>query len=161
RIRAGRRRRARRALLPGLHHALPLPRPARARRADVARRRMRREPVLLALQTVLVTGILACVLLLADRHPWRLDLTPERRFTLPPPSREVLGRMSADVTLTAFYSSQETGMREDLGDLLALYRDASTRVHTRLLDLDRSPGEAERLGAHGYNVVVVETGERR
>jgi ABC-type uncharacterized transport system involved in gliding motility auxiliary subunit len=122
---------------------------------------MTRPPVLLALQTALLTGILACVVLLAHRHPWRLDLTPEKRHTLAPHTKEVLGRLTTDVAVTAFYSSQETGMRQDMEDLLALYADASARVRTRLLDLDRSPGAADRLGVHTYNTAVVESGSRR
>lgn len=121
---------------------------------------MRREPILLAAQIVLVTGILACVVLIAHRHPVRIDLTPERRFTLSAHTRDVLARLQSDVTLTAFYSSQDTGMRQDLSDLLSLYADASHRVTTRLLDLDRSPGAAQQLGVRTYNTAVVSAGER-
>ena len=122
---------------------------------------MRREPWLLALQTALVIGILACVVLIAHRHPWRLDLTPEKRFTLSPHTKDVLGRLGSDVTITAFYSSQDVGMRQDLSDLLSLYADASRHVTTRLLDLDRSPGAAQELGVRTYNTAVVTAGDRR
>jgi hypothetical protein len=122
---------------------------------------VRREPVLLAIQSALVAGILACVVLIAHRHPWRLDLTPERRFTLSPHTKDVLGRLAVDVEITAFYSSQDTGMHQDLADLLALYADGSPRVATRLLDLDRSPGTAEQLGVGTYNTAVVVAGDRR
>lgn len=121
---------------------------------------MRREPILLAVQTVLVAGILASVVLIAHRHPLRLDLTPERRFTLSAHSKDVLARLQSDVTITAFYSSQDTGMRQDLSDLLSLYADASHRVTTRLLDLDRSPGAAQQLDVRTYNTAVVSAGER-
>lgn len=122
---------------------------------------MRRAPILLGVQTALVAGILTCVVLIAHRHPWRLDCTPEQRFTLSPHTRDVLARLQDDVTITAFYSSQEQGMREDMAQLLALYREASPRVQVHLLDLDRSPGAAERLGVRDYNVAAVQTGERR
>ena len=122
---------------------------------------MRREPLLLAVQVVLVTGILACVVLIAHRHVGRVDLTPEKRFTLSPHTQDVLARLQTDVAITAFYSSQDTGMREDLGDLLSLYADASGRVTTRLLDLDRSPGAAQQLGVRTYNTAAVVAGERR
>jgi len=122
---------------------------------------MRREPVLLAIQVALVTGILACVVLIAHRHPLRLDLTPEKRFTLSPHSKDVLARLQSDVTITAFYSSQDTGMRQDLSDLLSLYADASPHVTTRLLDLDRSPGAAQQLDVHTYNTAAVTSGGRR
>jgi ABC-type uncharacterized transport system involved in gliding motility auxiliary subunit len=122
---------------------------------------MRREPWLLGIQTALVTGILFCLVLIAHRHPWRIDLTPEKRFTLSPHSRDVLARLTTDVGITAFYSSQDPGMRQELAELLALYRDASPRVTIRLLDLDRSPGAAERLGVRTYNTAVVTAGDRR
>jgi hypothetical protein len=122
---------------------------------------VRREPFLLAAQAVLVTGILACIVLLAHRYPWRLDLTPEKRFTLSPHTKDVLARVQGGITITAFYSSQDTGMRQDLADLLSLYADASPRVTTRLLDLDRSPGAAQQLDVRTYNTAVVAAGERR
>ena len=122
---------------------------------------MRREPALLGLQIVLVTGILTCVVLIAHRHVWRLDLTPEQRFTLAPHTKDVLSRLDRQVDITAFYSSQDPGMRQGLDDLLSLYADASPRVRTRLLDLDRSPGAAQQLGVRTYNTAVVTAGERR
>jgi hypothetical protein len=117
--------------------------------------------LLLAVQSALVAGILACVVLIAHRHPWRLDLTPEKRFTLSPHTKDVLGRLETDVAITAFYSSQDAGMRAELGELLSLYGDASRRVATRLVDLDRSPGIAQQLGVRTYNTAVVTAGTRR
>jgi len=117
-----------------------------------------RGPLLLALQTLLVLAILACLLALAARSPWRLDLTPERRFTLSPHTHEVLQLLQgqAPIRITAFYSGQETAIRREMADLLALYRDAAPWLDIQLLDLDRSPGVAERLGVRNYNVAVVE-----
>jgi hypothetical protein len=121
---------------------------------------VRRPAVLVAVQTATVAAILACALALAAHHPWRLDLTPDRRFTLSPHTIEVLARLPGRVRVTAFTSSQEDAHRRDIADLLALYRDAYPRLDVRLLDLDRNPGEAQRLGADGYNLAIVEAGER-
>jgi ABC-type uncharacterized transport system involved in gliding motility auxiliary subunit len=122
---------------------------------------MSRPALLLGVQIALVVAIFGCVLAVVARHPGRLDLTPDRRFTLSPHTREVLGRLRDDVKITLFYSSQEGALRREMADLLALYEDAAPRVAVRLLDLDRTPGAAERLGVHAYNVAVVEAGERR
>ena len=122
---------------------------------------MKRPVVLLAVQTATVAAILACAIALAARHPWRVDLTPDRRFTLSPHTIEVLARLPGSVRVTAFTSSQEDAHRRDIADLLGLYRDAYPRLDVRLLDLDRNPGEAQRLGADGYNLAIVEAGERR
>ena len=66
----------------------------------------RRPAALLGVQVAIVTAILGCLLALAALHPKRLDLTPERRFTLSSYTREILGRLSGDVRVTLFYSSQ-------------------------------------------------------
>jgi len=122
---------------------------------------MRRPALLLGVQVAAVTAILGCVLALAALHPRRLDLTPERRFTLSPYTREVLGRLAGDVRITLFYSSQAGALRREMTDLLTLYQEAQPHVTVRAFDLDRSPGMAKRLGVSNYNTAVVEAGERR
>ena len=122
---------------------------------------MTRPQLLLGVQIATVLAILACVVTLAALHPRRIDLTPERRFTLSAHTREVLVRVHDDVRITAFYSSQEGVIRREMADLLALYQEAQPRVTVRLLDLDRSPGLSQRLGVSSYNTAVVEAGERR
>lgn len=122
---------------------------------------MTRPLTLLALQTLAVLGILACVGVLAARFPARLDLTPDRRFTLSPHTLEVVERLHDDVRITLFYSSQQSDLRQDMGELLGLYDTASPRIDVHMLDLDRSPGAAEQLDVSSYNVAVVEAGGRR
>ena len=122
---------------------------------------MSRPHLLLGVQIATVVAILACVVTLAALHPRRVDLTPERRFTLSAHTREVLARVHDDVRITAFFSSQEGVIRREMADLLALYREAQPRIAVRLLDLDRSPGLSQRLGVSSYNTAVVEAGERR
>ena len=122
---------------------------------------MSRPRLLLGVQIATVVAILACVVALAALHPHRLDLTPERRFTLSAHTREVLARLHDDVRITAFYSSQEGVIRREMADLLALYQEAQPHIAVRLLDLDRSPGLSQRLGVSSYNTAVVEAGERR
>src|SRR5262245_39839615 len=122
---------------------------------------MTRSLALLAAQAFAVASILASLLVIAGRHPVRLDLTPERSLTLSPHTRQVLGRIRAPVTATAFTSGQEQAIRKQIEDLLALFHDAQPSFTVRMLDLDRSPGEAERLGVSNYNVVVLESDGRR
>ena len=122
---------------------------------------MRRPALLLGVQVAAVTAILGCVLALAALHPRRLDLTPERRFTLSPYTREILGRLGGEVRITLFYSSQAGALRREMTDLLTLYQEARPTITVRAFDLDRSPGMAKRLGVSNYNTAVVEAGERR
>ncbi len=122
---------------------------------------MIRPVLLLALQALAVTAILGCLLALTALHPWRLDLTPERRFTLSPHTREVVGRLTGEVRITVFYSSQTPAIRRDMADLLGLYQEVRPGIAVHFLDLDRSPGMAKRLAVSAYNTAVVEAGERR
>jgi ABC-type uncharacterized transport system involved in gliding motility auxiliary subunit len=122
---------------------------------------MSRPAVLLAVQIAAVTAILACLVALAARHPARLDLTPERRFTLSPHTHGVLERLGGEVRITVFYSSQAGALRREMADLLGLYAEARPHLVVRFLDLDRSPGMAKRLGVSAYNTAVIEAGERR
>jgi hypothetical protein len=120
-----------------------------------------RAVALFTAQTLAVISILASLLVLAGRHPLRVDLSPDRSLTLSPHTRQVLGGLRSEVRATAFTSNQEQAIRQQIADLLRLYGDAQPLVTTRMLDLDRSPGEAERLGVSNYNVVVFESDGRR
>lgn len=121
---------------------------------------MRHPRLLLAVQVVTVAGILVCCGLLAARHPWRVDLTPDRRFTLTAHTRAVLGSLPFPVVATYFYGAHDQIARRDAEALLRLYGDVSPRLQVRLRDLDRNPGEARRLGVAAYNVLVLEAGDR-
>jgi len=116
---------------------------------------------LFAAQTLAVVSILASLLVLAGRHPLRIDLSPDRSLTLSPHTRQVLDGLRGEVRATAFTSNQEQAIRQQIADLLHLYGDAQPLITTRMLDLDRSPGEAERLAVSNYNVVVLESEGRR
>ncbi len=116
---------------------------------------------LAAAQVLAVVSILASLLVLAGRHPVRLDLTPGGSLTLSPHTRQALARLHEPVTATAFTSGREQAIHKEIGDLLGLYHDAQPLFTARVLDLDRSPGEAEHLGVSNYNVVVLESAGRR
>jgi ABC-type uncharacterized transport system involved in gliding motility auxiliary subunit len=120
-----------------------------------------RPRTLLALQLGAVLAIVACALVLADRMPLRLDLTPEKRFSLSAHTRDVLARLDRPTEITYFFSSQDAVIRRSAAGLLALYGDASPLVSVRLLDLDRNPGLATQLGVTSYNVAVVDADDVR
>ena len=122
---------------------------------------MIRPVALLVAQILAVASILASLLVLAGRHPMRIDLSPDSSLTLSPHTKRVLAQLHEPVTATAFPSGQDQGIRKQLADLLDRYHDAQPALTVRVLDLDRSPGEAERLGVSNYNVVVLESGGRR
>src|SRR5262249_17822291 len=106
RLRPGRPRQPRRRLLPPPPRPPPLPRSASAGRAELAGRLVIRPLALLVAQTLALASILASLLVLAGRHPVRVDLTPDRGLTLSPHTRKVLSRLREPVVATAFTSGQ-------------------------------------------------------
>ena len=101
---------------------------------------MIRPVALLVAQILAVVSILASLLVLAGRHPLRIDLSPDSSLTLSPHTKRVLARLHEPVTATAFTSGQDQGIRKQIADLLDRYHDAQPALTVRVLDLDRSPG---------------------
>jgi hypothetical protein len=126
----------------------------------MARHRVKRPGVLLGLQVLAVAGILACLVTIAARHPWRVDLTPDRHFTLTAHTRAVLAGLPFPVSVTYFYAADDQVTRREVEALLRLYADAAPQLRVRARDLDRSPGEARRLGVSSYNIVALEGDSR-
>jgi len=96
---------------------------------------------------------------LAERHNVRVDLTPQRRFTLSPHALRILDGVARDVELIAFVRSGDARNAATV-DLLERLADASPRVRQRVVDVNRNPALARRYGVDGYGAVVVASDER-
>jgi hypothetical protein len=116
--------------------------------------RVGRQAMLLAFQLAGAAAVCLGLLVLAARHNVRLDLTPGRIHSLGNATRAVLAHLDRDVMITAFYDGQAPGQRRGMAELLERYESASPRIAARLLDLDRHPGLARRLGVTRYGTGV-------
>jgi hypothetical protein len=114
----------------------------------------------LAIQVLLSVALFVVLQFLAYRHNVRFDFTPTQAFVLSPHAKQVAEAFDQPILITVFYSTQEDGLRREMLDLLDQFRSASPQIRFRLLDLDRSPGLANRYGISRYNSGVVEVGER-
>jgi hypothetical protein len=123
------------------------------------RRGARRLPALV-LGVVGLLGCAALILLLAYRHPLRVDLTPERSYTLSPHARRILGALDRDVHVTVFVRSEDA-RTPFLKDLMWRVANASRHVRYDFVDLNRSPALARQYGIERYGALVVESGGRR
>ena len=115
------------------------------------------------LVAALVLGALAVVVELAERHPWRIDVSADALATLDPDTRAALARIEerdATVRITAFGAQgkdEEAWVRDrTIRDFLQALEHASDRVETTFVDFDRDRITAERLGVDRYGTVVVE-----
>jgi len=115
-----------------------------------------RQTLLLGVQIILGGTLFALLLVLAERHNHRFDLTPTKSFVLSDESVRVAAGLQTPLRITIFYNSQDHAARRDSEDLLQLFSDASPRITFQLLDLDRSPGMAKKYGISSFNTGVIE-----
>jgi gliding motility-associatede transport system auxiliary component len=109
------------------------------------------------------TGLIACgvlVLILAYRHNLRLDLSPQRSYTLSTHAKKILVELPRDVHLMVFVRSEDPRTPE-LKDLLWRFTQETRRITYEFVDLNRSPTLARQYGIDRYGAIVVESGTRR
>jgi ABC-type uncharacterized transport system involved in gliding motility auxiliary subunit len=97
---------------------------------------------------------------LLDARSWRLDLTPEQRYTLSDHAREVLAGVDRDVRVLAFLRSQDP-RNPRIDDLLRQVRAMAPRVRVDVVDVNRNPALAREYGVDSYGAIVVESAGRR
>lgn len=114
--------------------------------------------VLLAIPALVGIFLLGQAVL--DARSWRIDLTPERRYTLSPHARQVLGGLERDVRVLAFLRSQDP-RNPAINDLLRQVQAAGPRVRAEVVDVNRVPALAREYEVDSYGALVVESEGRR
>ncbi|MGH7293179.1 MAG: DUF4350 domain-containing protein, partial [Myxococcota bacterium] len=113
----------------------------------------------LALQVTLALALIVVLQVLASRRNVRFDLTPTQSFALSASARQVAEGFDQPVRITVFYNSQNGDLQRDMRDLLEQFHTANPQITYRMLDLDRSPALAGKLGVSSYNTGVLELGD--
>jgi ABC-type uncharacterized transport system involved in gliding motility auxiliary subunit len=119
-----------------------------------------RQWLLLLATTVGLGGSLFMLQVILSHYNWRLDLTPEKSFTLSDHARKVLAGLDRDVQIVAFLRSDDKRNLE-IEDLLTRLRNASPRVRYSVVDVNRNPAVARQYGVDSYGSLVVESNGRR
>jgi ABC-type uncharacterized transport system involved in gliding motility auxiliary subunit len=112
------------------------------------------------LSTILLVVILGMLGFVAERHPVRFDWSEGGVNTLTEQSRDLLARLDADVTLTAFFQRTEV---PEVAALLDRYAYASDRLEVVFVDPNSVPLRVEELAldpdALAKGLVRAETGD--
>jgi gliding motility-associatede transport system auxiliary component len=95
-----------------------------------------------------------------SRRPLRLDLTPERRYSLSDHARKILDTLPADVRILAFLRTQDP-RNPAIEDLLARVKARTSRISYQIVDVNKSPALAREYGVDSYGALVVESEGRR
>lgn len=109
----------------------------------------------------LTLGIFGCfVLLLAiqailNNHNYRVDLTPEKRFTLSPRTEQIVKNLQTDVQALAFINSDRPE-NFFVEDMLWRMGNLSKHFHYTIVDMNRNPALARQYHAQQYGTLVFE-----
>lgn len=100
-------------------------------------------------------GILTIIALIAQEHPWRLDLTESGAYTLSEQTRNILKSIKEPVEIIAFYATAQPELGE-ARDLLETYKYNSNKISYEFIDPDREPEKARKYDVRSYGTLVVE-----
>jgi len=98
-------------------------------------------------QSVLVFGILVCVNIYTDRHPFTHDMTETGFFTLADQTKKVFAGLQDEVRAYAFFQSgdERSGAKGRMRDLLGFCeREAKGKFRFEFIDPDGNPSLASK-----------------
>ncbi|MCP4716876.1 MAG: GldG family protein [Deltaproteobacteria bacterium] len=107
----------------------------------------------LVLLVALFLGVLVLINYITFRHNKRIDLTPEKRYTLSAHTLQTLDRLEDDLMATIFFKPKE---RRELEDQIRLFERASEKFSYRFVDLEKNPATAQAMNIKSYGAGIVE-----
>ncbi len=110
------------------------------------------------ISTIIFIAILVFVALIAQRHPWRLDLTDTGAFSLSEQTRNVLKQIDKPIDIKVFYStaaSDQAQAKAKAKDLLDTYRYYSKNINYEFVDPDVKPEIAHSYDVKTYGTLVM------
>ena len=119
-----------------------------------------RNTLKLIIGTLGFLGLLVAVQALVSHNNHRLDLTPEKKFTLSPRTQQVVKNLKRDVQVLAFINSDRPE-NFFLEDMLGRMANLSPHFHYSLIDMNRNPALARQYNAVQYGTLVFESDSQR
>jgi ABC-type uncharacterized transport system involved in gliding motility auxiliary subunit len=119
-----------------------------------------RNTIKLILGTLGFLGLLVAAQAIVAGYNRRLDLTPQKKFTLSERTKQVVADLKRDVRLMAFMNSDrpENFFLQDLLDRMAAL---SSHFRYSIVDMNRNPALAREYQALQYGTLVFESDGRR
>ncbi len=119
-----------------------------------------RNTLKLIIGTLGFLGLLVAVQAIVSHNNHRLDLTPEKKFTLSPRTQQVVKGLKRDVQVLAFINSDRPE-NFFLEDMLGRMTSLSPHFHYSIIDMNRNPALARQYHAVQYGTLVFESDGQR
>ncbi|MBN2424805.1 MAG: GldG family protein [Calditrichaceae bacterium] len=110
------------------------------------------------LQVIIMLAIVSMIGFITIKNNKRFDLTENKLYSLSEQSAKLVMNLDKDVEIKAFYQEIE---RKAAEDLLDEYKNHSGRISYEVIDPQEKPDISKRYGINKYNMVVVESGQKR
>jgi len=107
------------------------------------------------LAVLLFLAILVVAGLIAEKHPYRVDLTGKGTHTLSPQTLKILRSLDENVNLKAFYFEVDQE-KTNTKDLLEAYQYASPKVKFEFIDPELRPAVVRKYDVKSAGTVVLE-----
>ncbi|MGE0826066.1 MAG: GldG family protein [Candidatus Binatia bacterium] len=105
-------------------------------------------------------AVLLAVQAILTNHNRRLDLTPEKKFTLSPRTEKIVSNLKKDVQAIAFINSDRPE-NFFVEDMLWRMSQLSNHFHYNIVDMNRNPALARQYNAVQYGTLVFESNGKR
>jgi ABC-type uncharacterized transport system involved in gliding motility auxiliary subunit len=109
--------------------------------------------------TILVIGILLFVYLISLKHPYRYDLTKQKKYSLSEQTTKILKKLNTEVKAIAFFN--KVGQEKAAKDLLEEYHYTNPKFTFEFVDPDKNPARAKSYDITLPGVIVLECGDKR
>ncbi len=107
--------------------------------------------------TIAVIAIVVLVNIILHQHPYRIDVTRTKEYSLSEQTKSILANLDQEVKLTAFLISGESRLTRDL---IEEYRLASPKVQVEIVDPIANPDKAREYNITSAGTVVFESGNK-
>ncbi|MDZ7859990.1 MAG: GldG family protein [Candidatus Krumholzibacteriota bacterium] len=123
-------------------------------------KRAARSRTAITLSVIMYIIIIVLLQVTSARHNIKYDTTANKRFSLSPQTKKVLGGINEEIKITCFFSetADEKSAHEDL---LKEYTYLNNNIKYQFINPDRDPMSARRYGIDSFGITVVESARGR
>jgi ABC-type uncharacterized transport system involved in gliding motility auxiliary subunit len=109
--------------------------------------------------TIIVIGIILFAYLISLKHPYRYDLTKQKKFSLSEQTTKILKKMNQNVKAIAFFS--KVSEEKSAKDLLEEYHYTNPKFTFEFVNPEKNPAMAKLYDITLPGVIVLECGSKR
>lgn len=110
-----------------------------------------------AVTILLVIGIIGVLNFLANRYPYKIDLTKNKIHTLSDQSTKLIKGLQKSVKATYF---AKAGQKDQIKPLLDNYKGLNPKFEVEYVDPDREPTRSKQLGIKKYGTLHLAVGPK-